>query len=111
MAGKRNFSRGADRGNKISPDKPKGLRGAHFGAAGPVTHSAGFTTPDPDPTNSPIALAYAKYAIQQRDAGKKPKPPRQWAKSANAKARKPRQTRKPQKSAKLIAHQQAPYSS
>lgn len=34
--GKRNFSRGADRGAKISVEKPKGFRGSSYGPAGSV---------------------------------------------------------------------------
>jgi hypothetical protein len=75
---KRNFAAGATRGNKINPEKPRGLSGATYGPAGPVKHLDPNKFRDPPPTHSTIALAYARYVAEQRRAGRKPLLPNQW---------------------------------
>lgn len=81
---KRNFTSGADRGNKLSPDKPRGLRGAHFGPAGPVRHI------DPDtlgPIEPPkVSREYTLYANCERRAGRTPKTHYDWMKGQKKRA-------------------------
>ena len=76
----RDFRSGADRGNKLSPDRPRGFRGGKHGRAGKCIRVDPKTvTIDPPGPASGTALKYARYAINARAQGRVPMMPKQWA--------------------------------
>lgn len=80
----RNYQRGADRGAKLGKDR--GFRNSSYGPAGPARQIDPNTIPDlAIPSPDAMAAKYARYAAEMRMMRRKPLPPLQWIREANAK--------------------------
>jgi hypothetical protein len=98
---KGNYKAGADRGNKL--EKQRGLRGSHFGPAGPVKHIDPATIGPVDPPK--VSREYALYLKCEKRAGRTPKSHADWLKGLTKRARA-----KQTVSAAVRKHQFRPYT-